>query len=160
MNSPSSEQASPTTAIPLPSVHYSICSDDGQTADDEATLDRSKKLRIPSMRKSRKGSPMPPRRNHEMDKRSRSRKRKGRADAFLVGWLPAFPRSQSSKAPASSISVCPIDGDSNKPSRSKSLPRNFNPLIKRYETPVWKEATTKAKYNSLSMDIRVSRHVS
>jgi hypothetical protein len=61
------------TEIPLPRMHYSVCSDDGQTADDEATLERSKKLRIPSIRKSRKGSPMPAR---------RSRKRKGRLGNF------------------------------------------------------------------------------
>ena len=68
--------------IPALRIHESVGSDDGQTADDEATLERSKKLRIPSMRKSRKGSPMAPRRAHDMEKRTRGRKRKGRVGEF------------------------------------------------------------------------------
>ena len=52
-----------------------LVSDDGQTADDEGTMGRTSKLRIPSVRRIRK-SPTLTRR--ETDKRApRERKRKG-----------------------------------------------------------------------------------
>lgn len=78
ITSPVSEQSSPLANIPHPPGSYSVCSDDGQTADDEATIDRSKKLRIPSIRRSRKNSPMTVRRVQDVGKRSRNRKRKGK----------------------------------------------------------------------------------
>ena len=44
-------------------------------------------------------------------------------------------------------------------SRSRSVPRNFNPLTKRYETGVWIAATNQAKYNSISMGYRVRSYL-
>ena len=72
--------------LPAPNINYSLCSDDGQTADDEGSIDRtSYKLGIPSIRRMRKPSPTPTRRNTETEKRApRDRKRKGMLGRYFM----------------------------------------------------------------------------